>query len=139
MANSFMLEIITPYRVFYSDKAENLIFNSSDGELGILPGHEPIVTPVGIGIAKVLLDGEWKTASFSDGFLSMEGNKATVLVGAAEWPEEIDVERAERSLKRASERLADTSMPWEKRRATLALRRAQTRIKASSFAGENKA
>ena len=138
MANSFMLEIITPYRVFYSDKAENLIINSSDGELGILPGHEPIVTPVGIGIVKILLDGAWKLASFSDGFLEMEGNKATVLVGAAEWPEEIDVERAERSLKRASERLADTSMPWEKKRATLALRRAQTRIKASSLAKANK-
>jgi len=139
MAKTFTLEIITPYRVFFSDKAENLIINSSDGELGLLPGHEPIVTPVGIGIAKILVDGEWKIASFSDGFLEMEGNKATVLVGAAEWPEEIDVERAERSLKRATERLSDTSMPWEKRRATLALHRAQARIKAASLAKANKA
>jgi len=138
MSKTFKLEIITPYRVFYSDNAENLIINSSDGELALLADHEPIVTPVGIGIVKILVDGTWKIASSSDGFLEMEGNKATVLVGAAEWPEEIDVERAERSQKRASERLADTSMPWEKKRATLALRRAQTRIKASSLAKANK-
>ena len=138
MAKTFKLEIITPYRVFYSDNAENLIINSSDGELALLADHVPIVTPVGIGIVKILVDGTWKTASFSDGFLEMEGNKAPVLAGAAEWPEEIDVARAERSLKRASERLADTSMPWEKKRATLALRRALTRIKASSLAKVNK-
>ena len=134
MAKSFTVEIITPYRVFYSGQCESVVITSIDGELEILSDHEPIVTPIAIGLARIKADGAWKTASFSDGFLEMEENHLTILVGAAEWPEEIDVERAERSLKRATERLSDKSMPWETKRATLALQRAQTRLKIAALA-----
>lgn len=137
MANAFKLEIVTPYRIFHSGSVEMLIINSVDGELGLMANHEPIVTPVAIGPGKVKIDGEWKQAALADGFLEMEGNKVTVLAASAEWPEEIDVERAERSLKRATERLADTSMPWETQRATRALLRAQTRLKIAKLAGKN--
>jgi F-type H+-transporting ATPase subunit epsilon len=132
MESTFKLEIITPYRIFYSGPAEMLIINSVDGELGILANHEPIVAPVSIGPGKVKIRGVWKSAAVSDGFLEVEGNRVTVLVGAAEWPEEIDIPRAERSLKRASERLKDKSMPWEIRRADLAFRRANTRLQIAA-------
>ena len=94
MDKTFKLEIITPYRVFYSGMAEMMIINSVDGELGILPEHESFVTPVVIGPGKIKISGIWKNASVSDGFLEMDNNKVTMLVGAAEWPEEIDAERA---------------------------------------------
>ena len=131
MAETFKLEIVTPYRMFYAGPAEMIVVDSVDGELGIMADHEPIVTPVAIGIAKIKIDGAWKQAAFSDGFLEMEANKLTVLVGAAEWPEEIDVARAERSLKRAADRLGDTKMPWETNRATLAKTRAENRLKVA--------
>ena len=139
MAKSFTVEIITPYRVFYSGQCESVIINSIDGELEVLSDHEPIVTPIAIGIARMKVDGAWKTASFSDGFLEMDENRLTVLVGAAEWPEEIDVERAERSLKRATERLSDKTMPWEIKRAMMALQRAQARLKIASLAKKEEA
>lgn len=137
MAETFKLEIVTPYRMFYAGPAELIIVKSVDGELGIMADHEPIVTPVAIGLAKIKIDGVWKQAAFSDGFLEMEANKLTVLVGAAEWPEEIDVARAGRSLKRATDRLADTTMPWETNRATLAKIRAENRLKLAELAGKS--
>lgn len=120
--------------MFYSGHAESVIVTSVDGELELLSDHEAIVTPITIGSVRIKAEGAWKTASFSDGFLEMEGNNLTVLVGAAEWPEEIDVERAERSLKRATERLEDKTMPWETKRATLALQRAQSRLRIATLA-----
>jgi F-type H+-transporting ATPase subunit epsilon len=132
MEQNFKLEIITPYRVFYSGTAEMIVVNTDDGELGILAGHEPVVASVVIGPVKVQIDGAWKAVAMSDGFLEIEANLVTVLVGAAEWAEEIDVARAERSLKRATERLSDTSMPWVTGRAEKALKRAQTRLKVAS-------
>jgi len=138
MDKTFKLDIITPYRVFYSGAAEMMIINSVDGELGILPEHEPFVTPVVIGPGKIKISGVWKTASVSDGFLEMDSNKVTMLVGAAEWPDEIDTERANRSLKRAEERLTDKKMPWETKRAELAVKRAQNRIEmAKMISSEN--
>ena len=128
MDKTFKLEIITPYRVFYSGTAEMMIIHSVDGELGILPEHEPFVTPVIIGPGKIKISGVWKNASVSDGFLEMDDNKVTMLVGAAEWPDEIDAERAKRSLKRAEERLTDKKMPWETKRAELAVKRANNRL-----------
>jgi F-type H+-transporting ATPase subunit epsilon len=136
MSKTFNLEIITPYRVFFKGKAESIIIDSVDGEMGILADHEPIVTPIAIGSAKVQAEGKWKTAALSDGFLEMEDNNVTVLIGAAEWPEEIDVSRAERALKRAKERLEDRSMPWETKRAELAQSRAISRLKIAKLSSK---
>ena len=128
MAENFKLEIITPYRVFFSGETEMLVVSSLDGELGILANHEPIVAATDIGPARVKIDGVWREAAMADGFLEVEYNKVTMLVGSAEWPEEIDVTRAQKSLARAEERLKDVSMPWEQTRATRALRRARLRL-----------
>ncbi len=137
MAAEFKLEIVTPYRVFFSESAEMVIVDSCDGELGIMSGHLPIVTPIVIGIVKIKKDGQWRKAFLSDGFLELENNKVTILVGSADWPEEIDVARANSALSRAKERLDDTSMPWEKKRATLSLKRAQARLKLADEAKKN--
>ncbi len=134
MERTFKLEIITPYRIFYSGSAEMLVVNTTDGELGILCDHEPCVASVNIGAARIRIDGATKTAAFSEGFLEMEGNRVTVLVGAAEWPEEIDVARAGRALSRANERIKEHSMPLITRRSEVAARRAKTRLKIAALA-----
>ncbi len=129
MEQTFKLEIITPYRVFFTGTSVKLIVTSIDGDLEILAHHENVVATVSIGLVKIQQDTVWKTASVSDGFLEVQGNKVTVLVGAAEWPEEIDVERAERSLVRASERLKKPLLPVEIQRAEKAAQRAKIRMK----------
>lgn len=134
MAKSYKVDIITPYRVFYTGQADSVIVASIDGEIEILADHEPVVTPISVGSVRIKVSGEWKTAFCSDGFLEMEGNRLNVLVGAAEWPEEIDVARAERSLQRAKERLEDKTFAWETKRASLALARAEMRLKVAAMA-----
>jgi F-type H+-transporting ATPase subunit epsilon len=129
MEPTFSLEIITPYRVFVREDAEMIIVKTVDGELGILPDHEPVAAPIAIGPIKIKADGEWKSAAVSDGFLEVERDRVTMLVGAAEWPEEIDLGRAERSRERALERIRDTTFTWEGHRAQAALQRAETRLK----------
>jgi F-type H+-transporting ATPase subunit epsilon len=132
MNQNFKLEVITPYRVFFSGSAEMVIVHTDDGEIGILAGHEPIVASVVIGSGRILIDGVWRDAALSEGFLEVEGNRVSVLVGAAEWAEEIDVPRAEESLKRATERLQDTTVPWAVTRVEKSLARAKTRLKVAS-------
>lgn len=134
MDATFRLEIVTPYRLFFEGSTEMLVVDSVDGELGVMANHEPVVTPVVIGPVRLKIDGVWKYAALADGFLEMEGNKATLVVGSAEWPEEIDVVRAERSLARATERLTDNNMPWEFQRASRAAQRAKTRIEIATRA-----
>lgn len=135
MAHTFKLEIITPYRVFYSGDAEMIIINSVDGEFGIMANHAPVVAPVEICEGKIKIDGEWKHLAVSNGFIEMDNNRVVLLVGAAEWPEEINITRAEASLKRAKARLEDTSMPWVSRRAEDASRRATVRLAVASTMG----
>jgi F-type H+-transporting ATPase subunit epsilon len=134
MADTFKLEVITPYRVFYSGEADMDIAKSIDGDLGILAHHEPMVASTDIGECKILIGGKWKAAAMSDGFMEIEDNCVTILVGAAEWPEEIDVTRAERSKKRAEERLGDTTVSWETKRVARALKRAEVRLAIASRA-----
>ena len=130
MESTFTLEIITPYRRFVKESAEMVIVNTVDGELGILPEHESVAAPIEIGPIRIKAAGGWKSAAVSDGFLEVEKNKVVMLVGAAEWPEEIDVGRAERSRQRAVDRLADHgTMSWELGRVRAALKRAETRLK----------
>lgn len=137
MGKSFRVEIVTPYGVFYSGTAESVVIRSVDGDLELLADHEPIVTVVSIGTLRLLSDGSWKKASVAEGFLEMDRNSLTILVGAAEWPDGIDAARARRAQERALERLAHDPLPGEKRRSTLALRRAETRLRiATELAAE---
>src|SRR5574344_554684 len=97
MGAEFTLEIITPYRVLFSGKVEEIIFRSSDGEFGVLANREPFVAPVCVSAVRILAGGAWRTAAVTDGIVEMADNRAVMLTGAAEWPEEIDVPRAERA------------------------------------------
>ena len=66
MANTFQLEILASDRPFYVGPAEQLVFPTVDGLMGILPGHESMVTVVSPGELKYLVDGQWHYAAISD-------------------------------------------------------------------------
>ena len=90
MANTFQLEILASDRPFYVGPAEQLVFPTVDGLMGILPGHESMVTVVSPGELKYLVDGQWHYAAISDGFAEVRRNYVLVLGDAIELPEEID-------------------------------------------------
>lgn len=122
------LKIIAPDRVFYEGQVESVEFNTSEGEIGILPGHEPTTVIVKPGVL-VIDEGETeKTAALHEGFAEILQEGVTILAEIIEWPEEIDLERAEEAKQRAQERLQSKSAEVDVVRAESALRRAVARI-----------
>jgi F-type H+-transporting ATPase subunit epsilon len=120
------LDIVTPERIVYSEEVEMIITRAANGDIGILPQHAPLVSPLKITAVRVKKDGEEEQIAISGGFLEVRPDKVTILAQAAELPGEIDVERAERAKARAEERLANKE--GDQIRAELALRRALNRL-----------
>ena len=101
----------------------------AEGYLGVLPGHAPLITELGIGeLTYRTASGETGLLAVIGGFAEVLPDRISVLAEMAERPEDIDVKRAEEALKRAQERIAKggENIDWD--RATLALSRALVRI-----------
>ena len=128
----FQVEIITPDRVFYTGDATMIEFNTVNGEIGVYKHHIPLTTVLAPGIVTITNGDEKKTAAVHAGFAEILGEKVTLLAEVAEWPDEIDLARAEAAKERAEERLSNKSANLDVARAELALRRALVRIDIKS-------
>lgn len=97
------VELVAVERAVWSGQATWVFAQTTEGELGILPGHAPLLGElVEGGIVKITTtDGETVTAAVFGGFLSVTGDKVSVLAEAAELAEEIDVQAAREQLARA--------------------------------------
>lgn len=125
---SFQLRIITPDRIFFEGEADMVEFNTTEGQIGVLPGHIPLTVIIKPGILHIYEpDGE-KEAALHAGFAEILPDGITILAEIIEWPEEIDKERAEAALKRAEERLKSPTPETDIARAQTALYRAIARI-----------
>ena len=127
----FQLEIVTPDKLFFSEEVKMVIVRGIEGDLAILKNRAPITTPLKIGQVRITQDGEERIAAVVDGYISVMDNKATIVTEAAEWPDEIDVERAEEAKERAKKLLDSKSDGLDSIRAELALKRAINRIQVS--------
>ena len=107
MAKTFKFEVVTPEKVFYSDDVDMVVFNRSDGEMGVLADHMPMVVAMDIGELKITKGNEVLVAAVADGFVEITDSGVTAIVDSAEWPEDIDVERANRAMKNAEEKLKE--------------------------------
>lgn len=127
--SSFELKIIEPEGVFYEGTADMLELNTTEGEIGILPGHIPMTVIIKPGIVTIYeTDGEEKKSVIHAGFVEILQDKVTVLAEIAEWPSEIDEARAEAALSRAQERIQSHSPDVDMARAEAAMLRALARI-----------
>ncbi len=127
-SKNFQVEIITPERVFYTGEASMIEFTSIEGDMGVYKHHIPLTTVLAPGIVTITEDDGQKKAAVHAGFAEILGEKVTLLAEIAEWPDEIDPDRAERAKKRAEERLAAKAEDLDIVRAELALKRALVRI-----------
>lgn len=132
MANTFYLEIVTPDRKFFSGEVETVILKTPDGEIGVLKGHMPMVVAVAIGPIRILKDGDWLEAVLSEGFMEIMPDKTVILADTAEWPNEIDINRAKAAQERAKERLQSQLSRVEYMRTQAAMERAFSRLQISS-------
>ncbi len=104
-------------------------FNTAAGEIGVYKKHIPLTTVLAPGIVTIHRDGEENiVAAVHSGFAEILPDKVTLLAEIAEWPEEIDKNRAEAARQRAEERLANKTEATDLRRAEFALRKALVRI-----------
>lgn len=127
------LKIITPDKKFFDEKVNMAIFRTIQGDIGILPNHAPLTTIISIGTIRIKQEEKEKKATLIGGFAEVQPDRITILADAAEWPGEIDKNRAEAAKKRAEERLAKKTSEINIARAESALKRALVRLELSQY------
>jgi F-type H+-transporting ATPase subunit epsilon len=136
VADLYTFEVHTPYRLFYKGKVEAVSVTLLDGEIGIRAHHVAITAPVKPCLVKIKdRDGQWKTGFVSEGILEVAGGKTVLMVDSAEWPDEIDHERALEAKQHAEEILRNASFKFEAETAKQKLERAKMRLKAWELQG----
>ena len=125
---SFEVEIICPDRVFYTGKAVFLEMNTVEGRMGIYKNHIPLTSVLAPGIVRITEEGGMRKAAVHAGFVEILQDKVTLLAEIAEWPQEIDLARAEEARNRAESRIEEKSDKIDMARAELALRKSLVRI-----------
>ena len=132
MSHTFELEIVTPERLVVRDRVEEMQLPGRDGYLGILPGHAPLITELGIGQISYRENGRSRYLAVAWGFAEVLPDRVSVLAETAERAEEIDVRRAEEAMKRAEQRLRCGDPKIDCVRAQYALTRAATRLEVAT-------
>jgi F-type H+-transporting ATPase subunit epsilon len=123
-----LVNVVTPDGPVYDADVEMVSVKAQSGELGILPGHIPMVAPLQIGAVRLKKGSSTELVAVSGGFIEVRPDKVTILAQAAERAESIDVVRAQEAKKRAEERLNQKTDDIDFKRAELALRRAINRL-----------
>jgi F-type H+-transporting ATPase subunit epsilon len=127
------LSVVTPERQLVRETVVEVTIPGLEGALGVLPGHAPLMTELGIGELRFRKadTGQGVSLAVIRGFAEVLSERVTVLAETAERAEEIDIARAEAAKARAEKRLAsgDTNMDWD--RATVALQRSLIRIQVA--------
>jgi F-type H+-transporting ATPase subunit epsilon len=125
----YTLNIVTPEKIFFEDDIVSLIAPGSEGYLGVLTDHAPLITALVPGkLAVKDQKNEVLIFALGGGFLEVLKNQVTVLAHSIEFIKDIDVERAQRALERARQRLHSKEMEIDIPRAMAAFRRAENRL-----------
>ena len=133
LPTSIDLQIVTPDRPIVRETVDEVQIPGSQGYLGVLPGHTPLLTALAVGELWYRKGQEKTYVSIVLGFVEILPDRVTVLARVAERAEDIDVERAESARQRAEERLGKSEVDYE--RARVALMKAMTRLTVASHAG----
>lgn len=126
--NLFSLKIITPDRMFYEGQVSMVEFNTTEGEIGIYKKHVPTTVIISPGILTITETDGTKEAALHAGFAEILQDEVVIMAEIVEWPEEIDLKRAEAARERAEERLRSKTPETDVLRAETALQGALARI-----------
>ncbi|MSQ27312.1 MAG: F0F1 ATP synthase subunit epsilon [Dehalococcoidia bacterium] len=127
----FRLEVVTAERSVFSDMVDSITVPGTEGELGVLPHHAPLLTGLTYGEVRIRRGSQETDLAVGGGFLEVRADKVVVLADMAERAEDIDIARAEEARKRAAERLELGANVADLIRAEAALRRAETRLRVA--------
>lgn len=127
---TFKLLVNTPDRVFLHEDATMVELATSEGEIGVYADHIPLTAVLVPCVLRIHQDGEVKRAAVHGGIVEILKDKVTILAEIAEWPEEIDVNRANEAKIRAEKRLSSRDSKTDVVRAEMALKRSMARLNA---------
>lgn len=122
------VNIVTPDGPVYDSEVDMIIAKTASGEIGILPGHIPMVAPLVTGAIKLKKEAKTEYVAVSSGFVEVRPEKVSILATSAEVASSIDLARAKEAMKRAEERIQSKQDTVDHNRAELALKRAMNRI-----------
>lgn len=125
---TFNLQIISPTRIFFDGDVDMVEMKTTEGEIGVLAGHIPLTAILEPGVLRIKQQDSTREAALHDGFVEIQKDKVTVLAESCEWPDEIDLERANEARERAEERIKSGRTDVDMVRAEFALKKALTRI-----------
>jgi F-type H+-transporting ATPase subunit epsilon len=130
--DSIQLVVVTPVNQLLSEAVTEVQLPGADGYLGVLPGHAPLISELGIGeLTYKTANGQTGLLAIIRGFAEVLPERVSVLAETAERPEDIDVNRAQQALKRAQELIGKGGdIDWD--RASASLQRALVRIQVVS-------
>jgi len=124
--------VVTPDGSVYSGQTEMVSVKAAEGELGIMPGHLPLVTPLTVGAIRIKKDSKVEMIAVSGGFMEVRSDEVNILAESAERPSDIDISRARAAKERAERRLEEAKKDnIDFKRAEMALKRATNRLKVS--------
>ena len=130
MPSCFLTEVLTPEKSFFCSEIQSIILPCADGYMSVQKMHASEVIAVVPGVVKVQTkEGEWREFSVSFGFMEIRPDEAILFAETAEWPEDIDVARAERDRQEAEEILRQKRSNTENQESQLALAKAMARLK----------
>ncbi len=122
------LRIVSPSRLIYENDVDMVILRAVSGDMGILPDHENTTTLLSLGVLRVKNDGVEESIAILGGFCTITKEGVNILSDAAETYEDIDKDRALSSKERAEKRIKDNSKDVDVKRAEASLRRALVRL-----------
>ena len=99
------LEIVTPERLAYSDEVDSVALPGSEGEMGVLPHHAPLVSMLGVGELRIRKGGTEESFAIVGGFLQVRPDKVVVMAETADMASEIDLEKAQEARREAERAL----------------------------------
>jgi F-type H+-transporting ATPase subunit epsilon len=124
----YRLKIVTPEKIFFDDMVEQVIVRTSEGDIGILAGHENYVADLASAPVKIKQNGKTRVSALSNGMIKVSENGVIILATAIEWAEDIDIEWAKRSEQDARNKIQQHESDRAFKNAELKLKRALNRI-----------
>ena len=132
MAKNFNFEVVTPDRLFFSEEVNSITFNTPDGEMGVLAEHTPMLVAVKPCVLTINSEKEEQIATIGEGFIEITKEKVVAIVDSAEWPDEIDIDRAMSAKNRAEEQLKSQKFDYEMEQLLkMSIERANNRLKTA--------
>lgn len=125
------LKITTPRGLKFEEEADSITMRCIDGDLGVLPGHQPTSTILGDGILKIVNNGAEKLLALFGGVVTIDDTNIEIFSTIAQLPEEIDLERAHRDREKAEAAMKEISDDTQLKKAQAIMRRSLVRIEVN--------